>query len=54
MSGPTPTELLGAGIAFGLAAGLSPGPLRALGAVLLVFAVLLLREGGLHLGVLAG
>jgi threonine/homoserine/homoserine lactone efflux protein len=30
MSGPTPIELLGAGAAFGLAAGLSPGPLLAL------------------------
>jgi threonine/homoserine/homoserine lactone efflux protein len=30
VSGPTPVELLGAGAAFGLAAGLSPGPLLAL------------------------
>lgn len=30
MSGPAPAELLGAGAAFGLAAGLSPGPLLAL------------------------
>ncbi len=30
MSGPAPVELLGAGAAFGLAAGLSPGPLIAL------------------------